>query len=164
MKLTALIRTHPGREELTKRAIKSCKQQGVDYIIHQGEKVNDYSYNLYCNELKAKVNEGYFFFLDSDDVIVSGAIPIIKSSLEPNRANICQMLRSGKPKPSRKEYIREGFIGMPCLILHYSHKFLSDVTATENGDWIWIKGVIEKLPINFISFPMVDAGRRSHGK
>lgn len=162
--ITALIRTHPGREELTKRAFESVRSQGIMNLVWQGEKVSDYSYNLYANKLKELVNDGFFFFLDSDDVVIPGAINKIITSLKPDHANIVQMLRNGRPKPRTPQHIKRGYIGGPCLILHSQYKSISDWTATECGDWDWINGVIKHLPINFISVPLVDAGKRSHGK
>ena len=159
--ITALIRTHPGREELTKRAIESA--DGCNIILHKGEKVNDYSYNLYCNELKSKVEDGFFFFLDSDDFVIPGAVEKIKSYLKEDVATIVPMLRNGMRRPSRPE-IKKLRIGMPCLILHSKNKDLAHVTATETGDYDWIKGVTDKMNWQFINIPLVNAGKRSHGK
>gem|GEM_PF-5407716 len=162
--ITALIRTHPGREELTKRAILSAESEGIAVNVYQGEKVNDFSYNLYSNTLKEQVQDGYFFFLDSDDVVIPGAVEAIKPLLIEDQANIIQMLRNGQPKPLSRRFIQRGCIGGPCLILHSKYKAISDWTAEEAGDWLWVEGVIKQLPINFISIPLVNAGKRSHGK
>lgn len=161
--ITALIRTHPGREELTKRAIKSCFDSCVYHIVYNGEKVNDYSYNLYCNELKARIADGYFFFLDSDDFIIPGAIRQILPLLRPEQALICQMLRNDRPKPMKAEITR-GRIGLPCIILHHSHKNLADVEAHEYGDYSFIANVCKKIPWKFVPIPLVDAGKRNRGK
>lgn len=161
--LTALIRTHPGREQQTERAIKSAENNGCAMILFNGQKVEDFSYNLYCNELKSQVEDGYFFFLDSDDFVIDGAIDLIRPKLKEACANIVQMLRNGRPKPAANT-IKRGHIGMPCLVLHASHKDVADVTAKEIGDYEWISSVANKLPINFIPIPLVNAGSRSHGR
>lgn len=160
--ITALIRTHPGRGELTKRAILSATSNGCKYIVYNGEKVNDYSYNLYCNELKAQVTEGHFFFLDSDDFIIPGSLKKIEPYLE-NKAIVCQMLRNGFAKPRIGQVVR-GQIGLPCLILHHSLKFIANVTDNEYGDYDYIKAVTKKVPWIFLKIPLVNAGSRSHGK
>ena len=166
----ALVRTHPGREEATKIAIQSANDSGVRCFIYNGEKVNDYSYNLYCNELKEQVKKDYFFFLDSDDTVIPGAIEKIKPYLTEDKALIVQMLRNGRPKPrdyplvKRNEFIQRGKIGLPCMILHAKHKHLADVTATEDGDYQWIKAVTDKIGYEFVPIPLVDSGKRGRGK
>lgn len=158
MQITALIRTHPGRD--LARTLESCK--GITHIIHYGEKTEGYEYNLYCNTLKAQVNDGYFFFLDSDDVVIQGAIDLICPFLSPDKATIVQMLRNGRPKPRTSEIVR-GKIGMPCMILHHSMKDIADLDDTVCADYNWIKAVTGKIPYNFIPIPLVDAGKRNHG-
>jgi hypothetical protein len=159
--IRALIRVHSGRESLAIRAIDSCI--GIEVISYYGDTVNDYSYNLYCNTLKGAVKDGYFFFLDSDDIVIPGAISKIIPYLNEDKALIVQMLRNGRPKP-RNGLIEKGKIGMPCMILHSKHKHLADVTATEHGDYDWIKAVTDKIGYEFVPIPLVDAGKRGRGK
>ena len=160
----ALVRTHPGREETTKVAIQSANDSGMTcFIYHSYISVKDYSYNLYCNDLKSEVKNGYFFFLDSDDVVIPGAIEKIKPYLTEDKALIVQMLRNGRPKP-KNGLIEKGKIGLPCMILHSKHKHLADVTATEDGDYQWIKAVTDKIGYEFVPIPLVDAGKRGRGK
>jgi hypothetical protein len=167
--ITALIRTHPGREESTGRAILSCMDELINYKVYKGGKVSDYSYNLYCNELKSQVEDGWFFFLDSDDFIIKGSVDKLCNVLYysnktyEDKALIVQMLRNGRPKP-REGKIEKGKIGMPCMILHSKHKTLADVTATEWGDYDWIKAVTDKIGFDFVPIPLVDAGKRGRGK
>lgn len=166
MKITALIRTHKGREELTKRAIQSCIDNGIDYSLKECNVYppGNYDYNLDCNYMKSYVFNGYFFFLDSDDYILKDAIKHIKPFLREDKALIVQMLRNGKPKPSSIENIRRNRMGLPCLILHSKYKHIADLTNTETGDWDWINAVINKIPYDFMAIPVVDAGKRSRGK
>jgi hypothetical protein len=93
--------------------------------------------------MKQWVTDGWFMFLDSDDVLIPGAIEKIKPHLEPGRALIVQMLRNGVPKPARAEIVK-GRIGLPCIILHHSHKDIADVEAHEYGDYSWISKCGEK--------------------
>lgn len=161
--ITALIRTHPGREESTMKAMASVAIDNFGFIIHNGEKVNDYSYNLYCNELKNRINYGYFFFLDSDDFVIDGALNKIIPYLNEDKALIVQMLRNGRPKP-RNGLIERGKIGLPCMILHSKHKHLADVGDKEDSDYQWIKDVTDKIGYEFVPIPLVDAGKRGRGK
>lgn len=161
--ITVLIRTHPGREELVKRAIWSVENEYWSYEVYNGEKVNDYSYNLYCNELKQLVGDGWFMFLDSDDVLIPGSLAKIIPYLQEDKALIVQMLRNGRPKP-RNGLIERGKIGMPCMILHSKWKDLADVGDKYDSDYQWIKDVTDKIGYEFVPIPVVDAGSRSHGK
>lgn len=164
-KLTALIRTHPGREELTKRAVESAGSQGCEVHLYHGEKVSDFSYNLYCQILKAGVpDDSFFFFLDSDDFVIEGAVQKLLPYLtDPDTAYIVRMLRNGRPKPAG-DYIRRGLIGLPCLVLHAKHKHLADITPRECGDFDWIKAVTDKLKTKYLPITLVNAGSRSRGK
>lgn len=161
--ITALIRTHPGREEIVKRAIDSAKSQGCEVIIHYGEKTPGYEYNGYCNILKAQVKDGFFFFLDSDDFVIPGAIARILPRLNEDKANVVQMLRKGHAVPRGAE-IRKGRIGMPCLILHSKFAGIADVTEDNYGDFFWVQKVTELIPWHFIRVPVVNAGNRSNGE
>lgn len=170
-KITILIRTHPGREQSVLAAEFSVHHQqytNVHVELFYGEKTPGYEYNLYCNELKSRVEDGWFFFLDSDDQLVHGALHKLAPHLiDPDEAVIVQMIRVSRghirSKPVRDEIAR-GKIGMPCMILHAKHKDLADVTATEDGDYQWIKAVTDKLKWKFVPIPVVNAGRRGHGK
>lgn len=167
--ITALIRTHKGREESCKRAIATCSAEDVRVIRHYdfGGPRPDYSYNLHCNTLKALVNEGYFFFLDSDDFIIPGAIEKIKPHLEPDTAVICQFLRGTRPKPSDRlmdvKLIVKGKIGMPCIFLHHSKKNIADFEATEDADYRFIKEVAGKMKVKFVKVPVVCSPKRGRG-
>jgi hypothetical protein len=123
----------------------------------------DFSYNLLCNTLKAQVEDGFFFFLDSDDYIIPGAIARIRPFLNPDRALVIQMLRNGNPKP-RVPSIERGRIGLPCIILHAKHKDLADVGGDEYSDYFWIRDICNKIPWKFLNVPLVDAGCRRYGK
>lgn len=127
-------------------------------------------YDLYCNNLKTLITDGWFFFLDDDDTLASPtAIEQLSQHLTgPHEAIICQMLRNGVAKP-RDNYIRskviaEGKIGLPCLVLHSKHKHLSGLDGYKAGDYRYIKDVISQVPTKFITLPVVNAGSRSHGQ
>jgi hypothetical protein len=149
----------------------------VNYIPEVIERVRilkvasfPYYYDLYCNYLKMFVNEGWFFFLDDDDVLSSPTIlqHLAAHLTGPHEAIICQMLRNGIPKPAdnyiRKKVIWEGKIGLPCLVLHSKHKALSGLDGDKGGDYRYIKEVTNQVPTKFIALPLVDAGARGHGK
>ena len=128
-----------------------------------------YYYDCYCNDLKLLVNEGWFFFLDDDDVLTCPTIlEELADQLKIPGAIICQFLRNGVPKP-RDNYIRnkiiaEGKIGLPCLVLHSKHKALSGLDGQKAGDYRYIKEVTDQVRTKFITLPLVSAGPRGHGQ
>lgn len=124
----------------------------------------NYDYNLMCNELKAEVKRGWFFFLDDDDTLIYGALDLISLHLtDPGTAIVVPFLRGTRPKP-RKAEIKRGHCGLPNLILHSDHKHTADVTAHAGGDYDWIKAVTDKVPWRFVNIPLVSSPKRSYGK
>lgn len=140
------------------------------YIPDNVEKVKvprgpgKYFYDEYCNELKSMVIDGYFMFLDDDDVLCSpDIIERIIPVLQEDTALIVQLKRGSVVVPVNKDFTT-GKIGMPCLILHNSHKHIADVTVHGAGDYVWIKRVSELLPINFEPIIVVHSFNRGNGK
>jgi glycosyltransferase involved in cell wall biosynthesis len=129
-----------------------------------------YHYDLYCNTLKIMVTDGWFFFLDDDDILASPTVlqELSEHLTGPQEAIICQFLRNGVPKPAdnyiRKRVIWEGKIGLPCLVLHSKHKELSRLDGQRAGDYRYIKEVTDQVNTKFIALPLVDAGARGHGR
>lgn len=134
------------------------------------EKNSPYFYDLYCNTLKMKVAVGWFFFLDDDDILFSPTVlqELSEHLAGPHEAIICQFLRNGVPKPAdnhiRKQVIREGKIGLPCMVLHSKHKELSGLDGHKAGDYRYIKEVTDQVNTKFIALPLVSAGARGHGQ
>jgi len=183
-KITILIRTRSGRGKQLAKCLQSITEQtyknyeviiGSDYglpnslILIPNLSLGNYFYNDYCNVLKNEVTDGYFFFLDDDDVLVDNkSLERISNSLNENGL-ICQMKRgNGIKKPSNemidKKIINMGKIGMPCLVLHSKHKDIADITATSCGDFDWIKSVSEQVELNFTKEVLVYSEKRNFGK
>jgi len=152
----------------------------INYLPHYYGRVRAYPvnpdkkfpmfYDLYCNDLKEQVTDGWFFFLDDDDFLVNKfALETISKRLVEDRGLICQFMRNRKPKPNKqlmdlKQIIR-GKIGMPCLFLHAKYKNIADLDGQVAGDYRWIKEVSEKIPVDFVPIPVVVAGNNGmHGK
>lgn len=142
----------------------------VEWTYFNSDKSLPFFYDLYCNDLKLIVTEGWFFFLDDDDVLTSPTVlqELFKHLTGPHEAIICQFLRNGVPKPAdnyiRKRVIWEGKIGLPCLILHSKHKELSGLDGQKAGDYRYIKEVTSQVPTKFITLPLVSASPRGFGK
>ena len=185
--INVLIRTS-FRPELFKRCIDSVRRQdhpniriivGYDredaYIPDGVEKValkpcaGRFFYNLYCNQLKDLVTEGWFFFLDDDDYLFHyKALSCLADKLE-DGATIVQFIRGSKRKPKdelmNKKEIVVGHIGLPCLILSANYKNVADLDGEKDfGDYTWIKKVTENVKTKFVKEPLVVAERRSWGR
>lgn len=128
--------------------------------VHRGE--GKYFYDDYCNQLKGMVTNGYFMFLDDDDFLINPDI-LASLPLSPDYGLLVQLRRGSVIRPLISE-ILSGKIGMPCLILHHSHKHLADIPPHGVGDYHWIKAVSEKLPIRFEPIVVVCSDSRGNGK
>lgn len=170
--VTALIRHKPTRDTYD-RCVFSAYNNGyntIEYIDIEGshpDSNSPYFYNLFCNTLKARVKEGFFFFLDDDDYI---QLPIdeLEPYLDPEKANIVQMWRGDTgPKPFNEHMDRQtivnGKIGMPCIVLHAKHKEVADFDDSENADFKFIQSCIDKLGANWIKKILVNSPERSYG-
>jgi hypothetical protein len=138
------------------------------YFVYADNSI-PFFYDLYCNDLKERVEDGWFFFLDDDDTLASNTVlEELADQLKQPGAIICQMLRNGVAKPAdnyiRKGIIREGKIGLPCLVLHSKYKGLSGLDGQKAGDYRYIKAITDQVPTKFICLPLVNAGSRGHGK
>ncbi len=153
-------------EKLTEKF--SCPVTIFDAIIQEEF---PFYWNLYSNQLKSLVNEGWFFYLDNDDYIYdSNSLEKISTKLtSADEGVICQMLRKGRPKPpgaymEDKKVVR-GKIGAPCLFLHHSMKEIADWTYGKGADYKWIKEVESKIELKFVPIVIVRTGNNGlHGK
>lgn len=128
-----------------------------------------YYWNLYCNDLKSEVTEGWFFYLDDDDYLRDKfVLESISMHLREGEGTICQFMRGRIAKPQKPYFNRKeivsGKIGGSCLFLHHSQKNVSDWTAGHSADYRWIKAVSEKVKLNWIPIPVVVAGGKGFGK
>jgi hypothetical protein len=143
--------------------------RGLQCVFVYSDNTFVYWYDLYCNELKKRVTDGWFFFLDDDDILTSPTVlEELADQLKIPGAIICQFLRNGVPKP-RDNYIRnkvivEGKIGLPCLVLHHKYKDIGQLDGQKAGDYRYIKEVASQVPTKFITLPLVSAGPRGFGK
>lgn len=192
MKINILIRAHKRINDL-RRCVESIRTQtykdiniiasyedesdlgmlidlGITDIHYVRYKRVNYFYNLYCNDLKSKVNEGWFFFLDSDDTLIDKYCVenLIPHLTNPNEAIICQFKRLVKLKPTNEQIDKReivcGNIGMPCIVLHHSQKNISNFNDSSNSDYTFIKDVSQLIPTKFIKHILVHSLIRSHGK
>lgn len=189
--ITILIRTS-NRPQLFTRCLASVQQQtyknvqvivGYDnnaataYIPETIRRVPvtankgiPYYYDLYCNQLKSYVTDGWFMFLDDDDFLHSPTVlaELAKHFDDFHKAIICQFLRKGAPKPLdkliRTKQIVEGRVGLPNLIAHHSIKDVGKLDGYKSGDYRYILTIAESVPTKFVPLVVVETDRRSRGK
>lgn len=177
--INILIRTS-NRPALFQRCLKSvtsqsyeniriivCCDQKCDYVPEELERIDiipdkqhPFFYDLYCNELKKQVIDGWFMFLDDDDVLNRDVLSKIELTSD---AIIVQLERAGNVVPVDLNFQR-GLIGMPCLILHHSLKDLAHISGSGQGDYFWIKEIISKTQVDFQKVIVVKSFGRGLGK
>lgn len=127
-------------------------------------------YDNYCNDLKKLVNEGWFMFIDDDEFLYdTTALERVSGHLSANHGVICQMNRGGNLKPSnellKNKIIRRGKIGMPCVVLHHSHKNIVHFDGSVGAaDYTFIKNLQKRVPFKFVPIVVAYCDRRSHGQ
>jgi glycosyltransferase involved in cell wall biosynthesis len=140
-------------------------------LLHVHKTGTPFNWNLYCNELKSLVEDGWFFYLDDDDFLVNKrCLALIETYLtNPERGVICQFMRAKRAKPSlmsiKNKEIIQGKIGGSCLFLHHSQKDIAHWDGNKAADFRWIKAVSEKIPLKFVPIVVVKAGNNGrHGQ
>jgi glycosyltransferase involved in cell wall biosynthesis len=138
-----------------------------------------YHWNFYCNNLKERVTDGWFFYLDDDDHLhrPTALGEIAKHLTHSNEGVICQFNRGNKAKPEydetslmhntyiKTESIVRGKIGGSCIFLHHSQKDIANWDGKRAADYRFIKAVAEKIPLKFVPVVVVQAGNNGrHGK
>lgn len=142
-----------------------------DVYMKPDKSLGPFYYNDYCNKLKSHVREGWFMFLDDDDFLANNMVleELSKHMNEDFHAIVCQMSRdNGKVKPTdnliKDGYVISGRIGMPCLVLRSRLNVIADIKPVENGDFLWIKEVTDKVPTKFINQVVVHSPCRNFGR
>ena len=177
--INILIRTS-NREQLFKRCLDSILNQSYKNIriivsidnpscnyvpqwidtIEVEKQPGEYAYDLYLNELKKEVDDGYFICVDDDDFLA----PDCLSQLRLFRpAILCQLNHMGNILPTSAEVL-PGRVGMPCLILHHSLKDIADIPGEDHNDYHWIRAVSEKVKLDFQPVVVVVSDRKGMGQ
>lgn len=187
--ITILIRTS-NRPKKFKRCVDSVLNQtytdwkvivcfdGDDYVpehdnISKFEAINyerkDYFWNLFCNDLKDKVNEGHFFFLDDDDELLNkDTLLKLSKQLEYKQSYICRMTRNSELIPSKKTFknqtIKRGQIGMPCFVLWHDHKNVVYFDNQKASDFRFIEKLSQLINLEWINEVLVKVNGESKGR
>lgn len=166
--INIIIRTHD-RPNFFKLNINSVKEQNyknlrlyityenedtLNYIKENTKEMNninlvkvtksniDVFYNLYCNTVLDIIEDGYNMFLDDDDMLThKNSLKYINSFLQEDRILCWEYMRADKIIGPRKNQIKCGEI-VSCGFC-YSNKHKAKWTATEDGDHVFVKQLIE---------------------
>ncbi len=134
--------------------------KGLEVIrVHKQPEFQFY-YDLYCNALKDLVTDGYFIFLDDDDLLINDIL--VKLPLE-GPGLVVQLQRGNNIVPKDLNF-KIKHIGMPCLILHHSLKNIADINGTGAGDSYWIKNVLSQTEIPFVPIVVVYSFSKGNGR
>jgi glycosyltransferase involved in cell wall biosynthesis len=152
------------------RIIVSVDNDLVDYIpegieVIKVEKNNaHFGYDLYINDLKAMVNDGYFFILDDDDILAPDVLNKLQFDAP---ALLVQINHLGSIIP-KSIHFGHGQCGFPCLILHHTLKNIADIVIPleENkacNDYNWIQAVKDKVELKFVPLVLVICDQKGNG-
>ena len=174
-----LIRTS-GRPEYFKKCVESILEQNfkgkvnilvsydseetynylrnyLDCIkIFKFEKSGDYGFNLYCNYLMDKVEEGWIIFLDDDDKFLSPEVlDIISSNIEiENQMIIWNFLRPDRIVRPKEEFVFSE-IDTTCFCFNNSYKNKASWIAERGSDFHFFSNLgneknLEKKFLNLV--------------
>ena len=126
----------------------------ITYFPIYIESDEKYKFNLYCNLLMKRVNDGYIMFLDDDDMLChNNVLSIINEYLnDSNSLYIWKFLRSDKViYPNDLNDIKLGEICNSSFCFHNNHKYKSVWNDKQFGDYSFIKNFnMIKIKIDYI--------------
>jgi hypothetical protein len=119
-----------------------------------------YKFNLYCNKLLDKVNDGHILFLDDDDMLVHNHVLAIlndeigqcKDSSTPENLIVGQFMRADKliyPKDITSDMVL-GEITASSVCFHHSFKHNIKWDDKQCGDFRFFSQVLNHLPRSII--------------
>ena len=118
--------------------------------FHVEETCQDkYKFNLYCNQLMEKINDGYILFLDDDGIYLGNrCFEIINSYIRDNDMIIWKFLRPDKlVHPSNEDKLCLGEIDTSMVCFHHSLQEKSSWGSKQYGDYSFYKPLFENKTI-----------------
>ena len=125
--------------------------------FHVEETCEDkYKFNLYCNQLMKKINDGYIVFLDDDDIYLGNrCFEIINQHIGDHDMIIWKFLRPDKlVYPSNEHILTLGEIDTSMVCFHHSLQEKSSWGSKQYGDYSFYKPLFEDKTIKkqFVNF------------
>lgn len=134
--------------------------KGLETVFVSADRDLPFFYDCYLVDLMAQVVDGYIIAIDDDDKIIDdnvlSRLPLTGNGL------IVQLQRGNNIVPQNLNF-RNGAIGFPCLILHYSLKNIATIHGNGQSDSHWIRSVLSKVEILFVPIVVVYSPMRGHG-
>ena len=141
------------------------KEESLDYLQHYEknphityfpvhiDSTQKYKFNLYCNLLMDKVEEGYIMFLDDDDVMLHEKVfTLINNELGQHRILIWKFLRPDKliyPQNIQNDIVL-GEIDTACVCFYYELKEHAKWDDRRCGDYRFFSQLINPCNRNLI--------------
>lgn len=145
------------KKESLNYLLKYKTNEKITYFLVNNASTSKYKYNLYCNNLLHKVNNGFIIFLDDDDKFCHNLVfKIVNKNLEHNYLHIWKYFRPDKiifPKNCNK--INLGEITGVAFSVEKKLCKNCDWWDKRNGDFNFISKIVKKnkvkiKKINFI--------------
>ena len=122
------------------------ENEKIQYFYVEVESKEKYKFNLYCNILMDKVEEGWILFLDDDDKLTHNKVlPMLNENIESSEDSlyIWKFLRPDKIiYPKNINHIKLGDIDTTCVCFHHKHKHKSRWPDKQYGDFSFFSGLI----------------------
>jgi hypothetical protein len=118
---------------------------------------NDHHYNLYLNELKSYVSDGWIIFLDDDDHFTSNfCLSFINNNLkDEDTVYVWKYLRPDKLIFPKENKVNLGEIPMCSFCFHSKHKNKTNFDDKEAADYRFFKDL--DLKIKFLNFTLTKS-------
>lgn len=134
--------------------------KGLETVFVSADKSVPFFYDLYILQLMELVTDGYILIQDDDDILNSNVLsqlPLEGPGL------IVQLQRQNTIVPKDLSFQR-GLIGFPCLILHHSLKNIATISGYSQCDSIWIREILNKVPLPFVPIIVTYSPSKGNGK
>ncbi|MBT4111497.1 hypothetical protein HOE37_06580 [Candidatus Woesearchaeota archaeon] len=119
-----------------------------------------FPYNLYCNDLKAKVEEGWIFYLDDDNVFIKdNALELMLdyvSSEDDLLVFKVDWLKKAIPSHSFGKEITFCDCDTACFLFHSKHKDLVDWEGVKGGDFKFFKELSTHLDVVWLNQTLLN--------
>ncbi len=123
-------------------------------------------YNLYLNDLVAHVEQGWILILDDDDMLAPDAIRMLLAAnafTNPHALILSTMMWPNGRIVPEAEYLGKhpvrSHIGMPCFMVHHTHKHLLNFDGNKAGDFRIVKELYKQFTTRtVVAKPIVHTG------
>ena len=134
------------------------ENKNIAYFPIHIESKEKYRFNLYCNTLLEKVDQGYIMFLDDDDILAHNKVfSIINDNL--NHSNDLIIWKFFRPDciiyPKNIKNIKFGEIDTTSICFHFSHKNKSKWRDKQYGDYNFYSKLLNTHNFNIVFIPFI---------